>query len=180
MKQLFPIACLLLSLQGFSQYHKIDSLLFLIVEQSPDTMKLRVYHELSKAYSYINLDTCLYYGELSYQIATDNNLPKDQVKALMNIGYAQFDLGDVSKSPEYFERAFEIANSLQDTFLLATVSNGLGLIHWKLDQNEIAIKHLQNAYTWAQKSDNEHIYQCALNNLGVLNYSIGRDAEAIK
>lgn len=179
MKYIPLYLCFLCTTSLTAQYQKIDSLQYLLIEQSPDTLKVKIYQQLGSIYSYINLDTSLYYGELSYEIATQNNWPKEQANSLMEIGYAQFDLGDPRKSLGFFKQAIRIAKTLGDTSLLASVSNGLGLGYWKLRKNEIAIVHLQNAYDWAQQSNNRKVFEFSVNNLGMISDELGRHDQAI-
>jgi len=122
-------------LMGQSKYHKIDSLNILLVESSTDSLKVEVYRELGWYYRFINNDTSLYYSRASFDLAHKNKWPEKKARAILNMGYLEWERGDISNSEKYFTDALHIGKEIKDTFLLSDIVNALGLMNWKLGRN---------------------------------------------
>jgi len=175
---------LTLFLLGFfetsAQYEKIDSLQFLLIETSLDTLKIDVYRELSEAYKHVNTDTSFQYAELSYDLAKKYNYTKREALALILMGFLHYEQGNHVAAKENFTQSLDVSKALKDTSLMARVSNGLGLVHWRLSEDIEALHNFQRAYDWAQISKNSHIYTSAVGNIGLINCDLGRLEEGIK
>jgi len=167
-------------LETSAQYEKIDSLQFLLIATSPDTIKIDVYRKLSNEYAHINIDTSYQYAELSYDLAKKNNYKKREALALISIGSLHYEQGNHVEAKENFNQSLDISKALKDTSLMARISNDLGLVHWRLSEDIEALHNFQKAYNWAQISKNSHIYISAVGNIGLINCDLGRLKEGIK
>jgi tetratricopeptide (TPR) repeat protein len=68
-------------------------------------------------------DSCIFYGELTIDLAKKINAPEDEAYAGRRVGYAYQQLGDYKKSIEPFERALELFQSSGNKLKVAIVAD---------------------------------------------------------
>jgi len=177
----FRITILLafLSLNLSAQYTLIDSLKYQFTELSHDTAVANNYMDLCKAYKYLSIDTSLMYGELAYEIYTQEGQKKKQIKALLSIAHAHRTLGDEAQQLGSLEKGYALAVSLKDTFLMGRVNNDIGVRYLDVKEFEKSLVYFQRSYDWSKISGDDLLYQNAVNNLGVINSLIGRFKESL-
>jgi len=146
-----------------AQYGEIDSLQSSLVETSTDTIKMEVYLTLGKLYTPISADTSLYYSQKSYDIAKKNNWNRKQVEALIDIGYRHMENRDLDKCFQSFAEALNFSKQIRDTFSMGISSNAIGTAYWEQNDNEVAVRHFQNAHDWSQQANNRAAYKASLN-----------------
>lgn len=180
MKQIFLFLFLASFFFANAQYAKIDSLSSSLIETSSDEIKMEVYLEMSRTYSAIDLDTSVYYGTQSYDLALTNDWGEKQAEILVVIGYTHLNHGDIDKCFRHFERALTVSTQHKDTSSMAMVCNAIGVASWEMNDNEGAIRHFQNAHDLAQQVNNSVAYEASLNNLGMISGSLGRNEKSIQ
>ena len=162
-----------------AQYNKIDSLTALLKEQNADSLTVEIYRSLAAAYTFLSLDTSLYYNQLTYDLAKKNKLFDRQVRAQINTGFIYNRQGKRDKGKECIKQSLDFSKSIQDTALMALSMCCLGDIERDLGEFEEAIKYYQTAFDWALLSHNNRNLQIINNSLGVVNLELGRFEEAI-
>ncbi len=162
-----------------SKYHKIDSIKSQLVENSTDSIKVENYRNLAYAYRFINVDTSIHYCQLSYGLAGKNNWPKQEIQALLGLGFIELYRGNILDCDSYFSEALKIGQEIKDTFLMARVVNAIGTRNWNGGRNDQAIKNYQDAYDFSIVSKDEKTKFYALNNLGLISLENERFDQAL-
>lgn len=163
-----------------AQYEKIDSLKYLLVENSPDSIRTNVYLQLCDAYRYLNKDTSFYFCEAALKIAMESDLEDKEIEIYNTIGYLYLNTGNFPESHLAFQKGLMLSEHIQDTFSMALLSNGLGLAFWRMSKNDEAIKNFQKVYQWGKEIGKIKLLKHATNNLGMISSELGRFDEAIK
>jgi tetratricopeptide (TPR) repeat protein len=125
----------------FAQKRVIDSLYKIITPGLHDSVKVKLYCELSKTYSYtysIKADT-LYNGIVVAKLAKEYALKSDKkyyaAEALFHAGNICFRLNKPDNALEFFLEAVNYANEIKSDKLLARIYNNAGMVHQNYSKN---------------------------------------------
>jgi len=104
-----------------------DSLKNRLKEKMPDTSRVKLFIELSKAYREFDLDSALLFGEQAYTTATSAKFYPGQAKALNRIGLVYKDWGKLDTAILFFTKSVDAFRKTSDRQGEANGYNNLGL-----------------------------------------------------
>ena len=115
-----------------AQNSGIDSLSNILKNSgSNDTLKARVYNELSSAYWYVSLDTAMMYGIKALNYAREQKLLNHEARALNNIGVVFWFKSDYPEALKTLYSALEkYEQEGNDIASLGTTMNNIALIYY--------------------------------------------------
>ena len=121
----------------FSQQKKIDSLLSLIRNDNPDTLKVNhlcnLASELKNRGSFdSSLMVCITALELSTKLAYKRGI----ARSYGNAGNAYRELGNYSLSLENLLKTLQIAEELKNKPLIAITQSNIGIVYFYLDNQD--------------------------------------------
>ena len=106
----------------------IDSLQNILIT-SHDSVKLKLYSELSEIYYNLDIHKAIEYDSLGLLLAQKNNAIQEEGIFLNNLGSDYYGISHFSQSHFYFSNAKLIFTNLGDTAFLVKTLNNLGLIY---------------------------------------------------
>ncbi len=157
----------------------VDSLKTRILIEMDDSIRCLNYIDLSNHYLYTNFDSTKYYGELSIQFAKEKKLGIMEKEALLILGFNYYDKGKFLKAFSLFTQAVNLKRTPGDSLSIAHSINGLGLVNWKYNRIEEALKQFQEVHDLAKSLKDDDLLESALNNIGLLSLTQGRYDQAI-
>jgi len=158
---------LLYSNSSFTQTAKIDSLEAVLLI-AKDTHKLPVLFNLIDIYEHSDLDKSQKYGELALEIARENEKPKYEIEALINIGISKLDKGNYFEALQDFKLALSIARNNKFVKEEIQALNEVGIIYYYISNYEQALKYYLEALRKAEKSDYIQGAISAQNNIAII------------
>jgi serine phosphatase RsbU (regulator of sigma subunit)/lipopolysaccharide biosynthesis regulator YciM len=108
---------------------KIDSLESLLNSAGPDTLKVNLRNELSRAYLQKSPDKARACADDALALSQDINFKKGEANAINNIGVIEWQHGDFVKAGEEFSKSLKIFLALGDKAGAAKCYGNIGLIH---------------------------------------------------
>jgi tetratricopeptide (TPR) repeat protein len=162
---------------------KADSLLIQLKKAKEDTVKIRLYNELSAYFTKIKPDTAFYYVKQAISLSnkylnSDDEEIKQAVKILMansytNLGYYYKALNDNESASDNFKKSLEIKKSVED--LKGTAGNyiDLGSIQVLKGNYEIAEEYYKKALEIQLKIKDDAGLAKTYRNIGNLYYYLG-------
>ncbi len=105
-----------------------------------------------------------------YQCSARFDLPPvDQARVDMSLGQIHYIQGDFSQAKTYFERSLTAARVYKQASLAALLQNNLGLVLWRQQQYQPALKQLRQAmYGYTQLQELYSLQMASLNLLTVV------------
>ncbi len=162
---------------------KADSLLIQLRKAKEDTVKIRLYNELSANYTKSNPDTAYYYVTKAFDLAlkiskSDDEKAKGVVNVLMsesykNLGYYYKALGDYEKATANFEKSLAINQSVDDLKAVASNYVDLGSVKVLVGNYEEAEKYYKNALEIQLKINDDPGLAKVYRNIGNVYYYLG-------
>ncbi|TVZ56031.1 signal transduction histidine kinase [Lutibacter sp. Hel_I_33_5] len=120
----------LFNLSSYSQNKIIDSLKLVIKTQSKEE-KFKNLLKISTIYSRINLDSSKFYTNKAFQLSDKINNDSLKAKALLALGFRNFESSNYSEAIKNFENALSINVHLKDSTAIANVYNGFAITYSK-------------------------------------------------
>jgi tetratricopeptide (TPR) repeat protein len=162
---------------------KADSLLVELKKTKQDTIKIRIFNELSTIYTKINPDTAFYYVNQSIDLSnkllkSGDNETKQAVHILMadsytNLGYCYKALGDYEKAADNFKKSLEIKKSVEDLKGMANNYIDLGSIKVLIGKYEDAEDYYKKALEIQLKINDDPGLAKVYRNIGNVYYYLG-------
>jgi len=117
-----------------------------------------------------DFEASLEYNQYAVKLANENNKPEKQAVILWNVGivYANDAVKNYSAAIQYFDQAFEIYKSLQDTTSMVTLRKNSAINYDKLNNYEKAKQAVDDAISLARRWDKPATLAFALDYQGVL------------
>jgi signal transduction histidine kinase len=161
MKTTIIVICLsLYCFEVQSQQNNIDSLKKILEISKTDTAKVKLMIKLSSNYFEINIDSAIYYAELSLQWAGLSKNKELEIESQLNFAYI---LGerDIPKSMSECFKALQIAEKIADKKNIAICYEYIGLLHLYLGNANLYIDYLQKAIAiYTKLNDLSGIIHC--------------------
>ncbi|MBV8388872.1 MAG: GAF domain-containing protein [Mucilaginibacter sp.] len=116
MKRLtLTLVLITLMLSAYAQSKKIDTLRVALSKATqPDTVRLKILHELVRNYFISKPDSCLLFAQESYDIAVKYKRVKDQAQALNGMANSYTTLGDYAKGFSLYFKSIRLFETLND------------------------------------------------------------------
>ncbi|MEI9909577.1 MAG: tetratricopeptide repeat protein [Bacteroidota bacterium] len=129
---LYILLSFLLS-SGFSQAKQslIDSLKHELAVARQDTSRVLLMNELSSQYSYVMVDSALYYGQEALALARKINYARGEANALDDLGWSLRITGNVAKALELYFKSIKIADKNNLIAQKASALLIIGQIYWE-------------------------------------------------
>lgn len=124
------VYCLLFNSIAYSQNRPLDSLKTLSNSQN-EKEKFQTFLEISTIYSGINLDSAKVYTNKAYVLSQKINNDSLKVKALLSLGFRNFESGNYNKAIYSFEKAVPLSIKIQDSTAIADAYNGFAIVYSK-------------------------------------------------
>lgn len=192
------IICLfvLVSLNSLSQFSSenkvyVDSLVK-ILEKSDDQSSIAdACLNLSEVYSLVDMDSVIYYARKAEEIAKkESNSETDPEKkrafisilagANNNIGYAQFNKGDLLNSLKSHKKALDLWKKVNNKGNTGQSLNNLGVVYRQLGEYNKALRFFKEALDMYDKVGDEKVIANTYNNMGGIYKVIGKDDRALE
>ncbi len=159
------------SFQADSLIHQLD--------QSHDTVKLKIYQQLSGYYSDIDPRRAITYDSIGLGLA--QNLRNTQMEGvfLNNLGIDYYLLSDFQQSHFYFSHAKAVISEIADTNLLIKTLNNLGAIYKLLGFYKLSADHFADAIYMKRIINDTLSLTRTLNNIAVLYDNVGLYEEGL-
>lgn len=93
-----------------------------------------------------NLDSSLYYAELSYAAAEESGNTKEQIASLNNIGYSLTEKSEYAQAYATYKKALDLSEKTNDTLNLAKTYNFIGAYYTNLSEYEEAHEYFYKSY----------------------------------
>ena len=114
----------------YSQNKNLDSLKSLVILQNGKE-KFNTLLEISTIYSGINLDSAKYFTNKAVEISNKINNDSLKIKALVSLGFRNFESGNYEKTIKNFDEALPLIKTIKDSTYLADVYNGYAITYSK-------------------------------------------------
>ncbi|MCC5928960.1 MAG: tetratricopeptide repeat-containing sensor histidine kinase [Cyclobacteriaceae bacterium] len=101
------------------------------ISVSNGTDKFELLNDLAWEFRSAYPDSCIYYSELAYALGQELEIKEDLAKPLNFIGIAYNYKGDRLLAYDFFEKALQLAISLNDTTQIAYSNNNLGRLFFE-------------------------------------------------
>lgn len=148
----------------------IDSLKQKINTRKADTNLYKIYYSLTDEYMNAELDSALYYSQLSQEVARQLNDSKRLGKAMTNSGIIYIMMNNSDKAFECFSESLELYKSIGDPELIGEALNNLGIYYNQMNQLPASLEHYLDALNHFELSGNIRKQALACNNIGIIFY----------
>jgi two-component system, NarL family, sensor kinase len=164
---IFLIGFVLLSC-SYASISKIDSLSFQIKNSPSDSNKVNTLLQLAELYYEVGYpDSCLYFSEKAYDLATEIHFINGMVNALNNIGTI---IGSIKNDSyigfSYFEKALNLYADNPNKSIVASVYHNRGYQYQLIGQLDKALKDYIKSYQLRLAINDELGEAFSLNQIG--------------
>lgn len=172
-KHIFILACcirlLLHPVSGQTPVidRELDSLKNLLGHKS-GTEKIDLLLEISKANWTVSLVESLNYANMAYQLSEELNYLEGKADALNRMSNVHYLLRNHSNVIDNYNRALDIAQSLDDYKRMGIYLNNVGLYYRDLKQYDSSEFYLIRALRAKEETGDKDLISSTLNNLGIL------------
>jgi len=156
----------------------IDSLQNVLIT-AHDSVKLKLYSELSEIYYNIDIQKAIEYDSLGLLLAQKNSAIQEEGIFLNNLGSDYYGVSHFSQSHFYFSNAKLIFTELNDTTFLVKTLNNLGLIYQVLGFYKLSADYFAEAIHLKRMVGDTASLITTLNNIAVLYDKVGLHQEGM-
>jgi len=110
--------------------------------------------------------------EAVLDVARESTNRVDEWQALIDLGLL-WQSHDLNRAGEYYQRALELAEALEDSSILGQTFNRLGNWHMNLGRAREALRYHREALALFRERDNRHSIASTLDLLGLTSYPLG-------
>lgn len=155
----------------------VDSLKSIVKVSKDSNRSAEAYLALSEIYSLVDLDSVVFYAKKAEKIAnssyknTKNKSQKDTLISILamannNIGYVQFNKGDLPNALKSHKKALDLWKQIGNEANQGQALNNLGVIYKQLGENRKALNFFGEALELYKSVGDEKIMANTFNNLG--------------
>jgi len=139
---------------SFSQTkHELDSLKKEMVKALPDTNKVNLLNKLSIKTHSLNYQQSLDYALQALELSESLGFENGMMKAYTNIAYGYHLLGKTVLAKEYFDKAVDLAKTLNDQEQLVIIYNYYYLFYDKIELHDKASEYAFKALRLSEEID---------------------------
>ena len=124
--------------------------------------------EKADSFTYLNIDSALYYANLSLKLSEKENDATYIFKAYRTIGFIYEENNRLQKAQNAYKKALNLAEIKLSDFDKCTIYTDWAIIHKKLGQYLIAQDYHWRTIEKAKKTNNWELIETAYNGLGTL------------
>lgn len=162
-----------------SNLPEIDSLTK-IADNSPDTLKAKLYGEICWKLRNYDPQKALEFGEKSYSYAQKCNDLKMEMRALSNIGVCHRNIGNYQEAVENYTKGLELAQQYNVKDQIAYGHINIGNIYLYHDEWDNAQEQLLKALEIGLEIKDSSILAYSYLNLGRINLSLNQNQKAFE
>ncbi|EAY29515.1 serine/threonine protein kinases, putative [Microscilla marina ATCC 23134] len=151
-----------------AQNSQIDSLKTLLLASKPDTHRLHLLNELSKAYFKISSDTIRFFALREKQLAQNLKQIYWQASAENNLGISCFFEASYTRALQHYRRALQLYQSIRSERGISSVYNNLGNIERALGNYPKALDYYQRGLAIQEKIQDLGLLGVSYNNIGII------------
>lgn len=149
--------------------NRIDSLELVIKGDAPnDSLLMDAYFNLVRAFRSTQPDLAIKYAERSHELATELDYPGLMARALNDMGYLLWRLGNFAEALDKLENALEISHGIHDMSGYARTLNLIGGVYSCMGLNEKALEYYYNALSSLENIDSIARTAAVLNNIALI------------
>tara|TARA_R110000850_G_scaffold182360_1_gene307799 strand:+ start:59044 stop:61029 length:1986 start_codon:yes stop_codon:yes gene_type:complete len=157
---------------GFSiaqeQSKNIDSLLVELNRAREDTLKVNLFHDVSKHFILTDIDTSIYFSQNGIALAQKLGYRKGEMMNLNVLGNYYENKTEYFKALENYENALIIAKEINSTEGFAMLYNNIGMVHIRQGKYDKALPLMFDALKAEEQLGNQKGISQSYNNIGVI------------
>ena len=176
---LLLISFVALSLPGFCQDQRIDSLKNLLPSSSQED-SIDVLFELARAYSDVDYNKCFYYTNESFKAAIKFGDTLHIVKTMRGKAQIYRRLGKLDSAVFLFEKVLIAAKSIQYTQEIKTILNALGIAYLYLAKYDQALICFFESLELREKDNDKYEIGVVTTNIALTYYKLEDYETALK
>lgn len=148
------ISWLFIAIHLHAQSPSIDSLKKILNKTAPsnDTLKAKLFIEISNQWTRINPDSALFFARLAYTLSAQQNFKKGMAESLSTQGWVNINMGKFGEGFENYIDALQYFTEINDEKGKASVYNGLGVTYGMQENYTEALQYFLKALSIFEKS----------------------------
>ncbi len=150
------------------QSKNIDSLLVALKNAKEDTLKVNLYHDISKHFIINEIDTVPHFSQKGIALAQQLGFKKGEMTNLNVLGNYYENKTDYEKALETYDKALNIAKEINSTEGFAMLYNNIGMVHIRQGKYDVALPLMFDALKAEEQLRNQKGISQSYNNIGVI------------
>lgn len=146
----------------------IDSLLVVLKKAKEDTLKVNLYHDISKHFIINEIDTVPYFSQKGIALAQQLGFKKGEMRNLNVLGNYYENKTVYEKALETYDKALLIAKEINSTEGFAMLYNNIGMVHIRQGKYDLALPLMFDALKAEEQLENQKGISQSYNNIGVI------------
>ena len=156
-----------------------DSLLMLLQRAPADTNKVALLNQASLSLIYDDPRQALQFALHADSLALELDYVRGHILSLNRIGSAYWSLGDLEQGLSHFIQSRELAEEINDRYLIGKNIGNMGIIYGAAGNHEQAIQYYRQSLPIFQQLQNQERLAVTYNNLGKSHMELGQYDSAI-
>ncbi|MEM1406145.1 MAG: tetratricopeptide repeat-containing sensor histidine kinase [Bacteroidota bacterium] len=179
MKKAVPLFLLflLVSVVAVGQKKDIDSLRNLISTVN-DTVRMKVYFELSLKYKNNITDSAEFFAKAAVEESRELNYVKGEADGLISLGRIIRDRGEFAQGLALLSESLELYRRIDDVIQMGNAFNDISIVYAMSDDYEKSLEYFLKALERFEKANDPKGISYALNNIGVVYQELNQDSLA--
>ncbi|MEM6523566.1 MAG: tetratricopeptide repeat-containing sensor histidine kinase [Bacteroidota bacterium] len=167
----------IVSLPLRAQINEIDSLKALLPSVH-DTVRMKLYFELSMKYKDNLTDSAKYFANLAIEESRKLKYLKGEADGLISLGRIERDNGELAEGLNLLFKSLNIYREIDDLVQIGNAYNDISIIYAMSDDYEKSLEFFLKSLEMFEKVDDEQGVSYALNNIGIVYQVLGQDSLA--
>lgn len=164
---------LFISLSGYAQQSKIDSLEKLLPTLTADTARIDVLLGIARGYLYLRPQKNIDYAQQAADLAKQTGDLKREAYAINSIGTAYWSKSEYNKAMQYWQQSLDIAHSIGNRELIARNLGNFALIYTGIEDHASALDYNWKALSIFLTTNNTERIGVTYFNLGEVYMRVG-------
>jgi len=165
---------------SFGNGNTVDSLLNELKSAKEDTIKIRLFLDISWEYHTSKPQQTIAFAQRAYDLSRIINYKKGEASAFNQMGIGYDIQGELDKAMEYYEAASRLAEELNDSYGAQRYLNNMGLLHGRKGDNEKAMACFHKALQAVDQEKDKELASILLNNIGIVHSEEERHEKALE
>ncbi len=167
---------------SYGNDHIVDSLLNELKVIKEDSLKVKIFLDISWEYHTSKPHQTIVYAQRAYNLSLVINYKEGEASSLNHIGIGYDIQGDLDRAMDYYQSALNAAKELNSDKLIRNYLNNVGLIHQRKGDYNTAMQHFHRALSMIDENDEAQQGSASifLNNIGIIHSEEKRYEKALK
>jgi signal transduction histidine kinase len=166
--------------QSYSQQKVIDSLTVLTKTKLSDSLKIKVFGDLSYYYGTVNIDSAFYYGQKALDIAVKTNNIQGKGQSYNDLGILYYRISEFDKSISYYKKSLKFREQLKDTMGLGGLYNKLGIAYQRVFKMDSALFYNTKALKIFEEKNHTQYIALIKNNIANIYFNLKQFNKSLK